>query len=127
MGDRAGGDARPVARRIRENGMPHGVIAHNSKGEFDLEALVAQARAWTGLVGLDLAKDASCLQPFVYGEGLWSWPEGYAPPQEPPRYEVVALGFGGEANHPARAPRPGPPGARGPRLDHRRGGPGAQS
>mgnify|MGYP001627258581 CR=1 FL=1 len=94
----AGVDTRALTRRIRENGMPHGVIAHNPKGEFDLEALVAQARAWTGLVGLDLAKDASCLQPFVYGEGLWSWPEGYAPPQEPPRYEVVALDYGVKRN-----------------------------
>ena len=94
----AGVDTRALTRRIRENGMPHGVIAHNPKGEFNLEALVAQARAWTGLVGLDLAKDASCLQPFVYGEGLWSWPEGYAPPQEPPRYEVVALDYGVKRN-----------------------------
>src|SRR5205807_7688688 len=37
---------------------------------------ISEARAWSGLEGLDLAKDASCLQPFVYDEGLWSWPDG---------------------------------------------------
>ena len=39
-------------------------------------------------MGLDLAKDASCLQPFTFEEGLWRWPEGYAKAGEP-KYEVV--------------------------------------
>ena len=46
-------------------------------GKFDLDALVAQAQAWTGLVGLDLAKPASTLQAFEWDEGLWDWPEGH--------------------------------------------------
>jgi carbamoyl-phosphate synthase small subunit len=78
--------------------MPHGVIAHNANGEFDLEALVAQAKAWTGLVGLDLAKDATCLQSFTFDEGLWSWPEGYAEPRPEPKYEVVVLDYGIKRN-----------------------------
>ena len=94
----AGVDTRALTRRIRENGMPHGVIAHNPEGRFDLEALVARARDWNGLVGLDLAKDASCLQPFVYDEGLWTWPAGYAGPASPPRYEVVVLDYGVKRN-----------------------------
>ncbi|MFX8308843.1 carbamoyl-phosphate synthase domain-containing protein, partial [Acinetobacter baumannii] len=53
----SGIDTRALTRRIREHGMPHGVIAHDPEGRFDLDALVAEARAWTGLVGLDLAKD----------------------------------------------------------------------
>ncbi len=84
----AGVDTRALTRRIREHGMPHAVIAHSPEGRFDLEALVAQAKAWSGLEGLDLAKDASCLQPFVYDEGLWTWPDGYAKPGRP-KYEVV--------------------------------------
>lgn len=94
----AGVDTRALTRKIRENGMPHGVIAHNPEGRFDLEALVARAREWHGLVGLDLAKDASCLQPFVYDEGLWTWPAGYAGPANPPRYEVVVLDYGVKRN-----------------------------
>ena len=54
----AGVDTRQLTRRIRASGAPHGVIAHNEKGEFDLDALLAQARAWPGLNGMDLAKDA---------------------------------------------------------------------
>ncbi|PZQ58870.1 MAG: carbamoyl phosphate synthase small subunit, partial [Phenylobacterium zucineum] len=85
-------------RRIREHGMPHAVIAHNPNGQFDLEALQAKAREWNGLVGLDLAKDASCLQPFVYDEGLWDWNGGYAKAAEQPKYEVVVLDYGVKRN-----------------------------
>ncbi|HEY8572219.1 glutamine-hydrolyzing carbamoyl-phosphate synthase small subunit [Phenylobacterium sp.] len=94
----AGVDTRALTRRIREHGMPHGVIAHAPDGRFDLDALVEKARAWSGLVGLDLAKDASCLQPFTYDEGLWAWPNGYARPGDPPKYEVVVLDYGVKRN-----------------------------
>jgi carbamoyl-phosphate synthase small subunit len=93
----AGIDTRALTRGIREKGMPHGVVAHAPDGRFDIDALVAKARAWTGLVGLDLAKDASCLQPFVFEEGLWGWPEGYAA-AKPPKFEVVVLDYGVKRN-----------------------------
>jgi carbamoyl-phosphate synthase small subunit len=93
----AGVDSRALTRRIREHGMPHAVIAHNPDGVFDLDALIGQARAWTGLVGLDLAKDASTLQPFVWDEGLWAWGEGYAK-LDKPKYEVVVVDYGVKRN-----------------------------
>ena len=94
----SGVDTRALTRRIRETGMPHGVIAHSPDGTFDLEALVAKARAWSGLEGLDLAKDASCLQPFVFDEGLWEWGQGYGKPGDAPKYEVVVVDFGVKRN-----------------------------
>ena len=94
----AGVDTRALTRRIREHGMPHAVIAHNREGRFDLDALVARAREWSGLEGLDLAKDASCLQPFVYEEGLWNWPEGYDKAAAAPKYEVVVVDYGVKRN-----------------------------
>ena len=94
----SGVDTRALTKSIREHGMPHGVIAHDPEGRFDLEALVAQAKAWTGLVGLDLAKDATCLQSFTFEEGLWAWPEGYAKPAPEPRFEVVVLDYGVKRN-----------------------------
>ncbi len=94
----AGVDTRALTRAIREQGMPHAVIAHSPEGRFDLDALTARAKAWSGLEGLDLAKDASCLQPFVYEEGLWSWPEGYATPAATPKYEVVVVDYGVKRN-----------------------------
>ena len=93
----AGIDTRALTRLVREKGMPHGVVAHSPNGKFDLEALLAKARAWSGIVGLDLARDASCTQPFVFDEGLWTWPEGYAKAGEP-KYEVVVLDYGVKRN-----------------------------
>jgi carbamoyl-phosphate synthase small subunit len=93
----AGVDTRALVKRIRENGMPHGVIAHAADGRFDLDALVAQARAWTGLTGLDLAREASTLQAFTYDEGLWTWPEGY-PRAGEAKHEVVVLDYGVKRN-----------------------------
>ena len=93
----AGVDTRALTRKIRETGMPHGVIAHSPEGKFDLAALVAKAKAWAGLEGLDLAKDASTTQTFTWDEGLWSWPEGYAK-LDKPKYEVVVVDYGVKRN-----------------------------
>jgi carbamoyl-phosphate synthase small subunit len=93
----AGVDTRALTKSIREHGMPHGVIAHYPDGRFDLPALVEKAKAWAGLVGLDLAKDATTLQAFNFEENLWSWPEGYGR-NEAPKYEVVVLDYGIKRN-----------------------------
>ncbi len=93
----AGVDTRALTRVIRETGMPHGVIAHSPEGRFDILALKAKAAAWTGLEGLDLAKDATCTQAFTYAEGLYGWPEGYAKPG-PTRFKVVVMDFGVKRN-----------------------------
>ena len=93
----SGVDTRALTRRIREEGMPHAVIAHDPDGRFDLDALRRQAAEWSGLVGLDLAKDATCRQAFTWEEGLYGWPEGYARPAQD-RYEVVVMDFGVKRN-----------------------------
>jgi carbamoyl-phosphate synthase small subunit len=92
----AGIDTRALTQRIRDHGAPHGVIAHDPDGNFDLEALVEQARAWTGLVGLDLARPASTLQAFEWDEGLWAWPEGH--PKTRGRKSVVVVDYGVKRN-----------------------------
>ena len=92
----SGVDTRALTRIIRDKGAPHGVIAHEPEGRFDLDALVAEARAWTGLVGLDLAKPASTLQSFEWDEGLWAWPEGH--PKTQGRKSVVVVDYGVKRN-----------------------------
>ncbi|HEY4894354.1 MAG TPA: carbamoyl-phosphate synthase domain-containing protein, partial [Reyranella sp.] len=94
----SGVDTRALTKAIREKGMPHGVIAHRPDGKFDVAALLAKAKGWSGLEGLDLAKDASCLQPFVWRDGLWDWANGYAAAPETPRYEVVVVDYGVKRN-----------------------------
>lgn len=92
-----GVDTRALTLAIREGGMPHGVIAHAPDGKFDLDALKAQAREWSGIVGLDLAKDASTLQPFEWSEGLWAWQDGYVPLKDP-QFNVVVVDYGVKRN-----------------------------
>ncbi|MGI9170221.1 MAG: carbamoyl phosphate synthase small subunit, partial [Caulobacteraceae bacterium] len=92
-----GFDTRALTRSIRERGMPHAVSAHHPDGHFDLDALVARAREWPGIAGLDLAREASCLQPFVWEEGRWSWPGGHGR-LAGPKYEVVVVDYGVKRN-----------------------------
>jgi carbamoyl-phosphate synthase small subunit len=93
----SGVDTRALTQAIRDHGAPHAVIAHDPEGRFDLDALVAEARGWTGLVGLDLAKPASTLQAFEWDEGLWDWPEGY-PRVEAAGKSVVVVDYGVKRN-----------------------------
>lgn len=93
----AGVDTRALTQLIREKGAPHAVIAHDPEGQFDLEALTAQARDWKGLVGLDLAKDASTTQAFEWTEGAWDWPNGYVQAEAGDR-SVVVVDYGVKRN-----------------------------
>jgi carbamoyl-phosphate synthase small subunit len=93
----AGIDTRALTALIRDGGAPHAVIAHDPGGNFNLDALVAQANAWTSLVGLDLAKPASTLQAFEWDEGLWEWPEGH-PRVDAAGRSVVVVDYGVKRN-----------------------------
>jgi len=93
----AGIDTRSLTKLIREKGMPHAVIAHSPDGKFDIPALTAKAREWSGLVGLDLAKDATTRQTFVWDEQRWEWPQGYEA-LATPKYEVVVIDYGVKRN-----------------------------
>jgi carbamoyl-phosphate synthase small subunit len=93
----SGIDTRALTARIRDHGMPHGVVAHAADGVFDVEALTAQAASWSGLEGLDLAKDVTCSQSYVFEEARWNWPHG-APAVTTPTHKVVVLDFGVKEN-----------------------------
>ena len=53
-------DTRRLTRAIRQQGAPHVALAHDPSGKFDIEALIAKARGFSGLEGLDLAKEVTC-------------------------------------------------------------------
>ncbi|MCA0938328.1 glutamine-hydrolyzing carbamoyl-phosphate synthase small subunit [Salipiger pacificus] len=90
-------DTRRLTRAIRQQGAPHVAIAHNPEGVFDVAALVASARAFPGLTGLDLAKDVTCSQSYRWDEMRWAWPDGYKT-QTNPRKKVVAIDYGAKRN-----------------------------
>src|SRR5436190_4936690 len=83
-------DTRALTSRIRAHGMPNGVIAHAPSGEFDLAALKEEARAWPGLVGMDLVPMVTCGQRFTWDETPWVWGIGYGR-QEHAEFNVVAI------------------------------------
>jgi carbamoyl-phosphate synthase small subunit len=92
----SGVDTRELTNLIRDKGMPNGVIAHNPKGKFDLPKLKKMAAAWSGLEGLDLAKDVSLTQRMKWDEKLWDWKKGYEIAQGGKR--VVAIDYGLKRN-----------------------------
>ena len=59
-------DTRALTTLIRVNGMPNAVIAHEPSGKFDLPALKKEAKAWPGLVGMDLVPMVTSAQRFSY-------------------------------------------------------------
>lgn len=93
----SGVDTRRLTRRIRDGGAPNGVIAHAPDGRFDMPALLAAARAWPGLEGMDLAKAVSCRQTYSWSETRWALGAGYGR-QEAPTHHVVAVDFGAKRN-----------------------------
>src|SRR6266571_5302981 len=88
---------RALTGLIRQNGMPNAVIAHAPDGIFDREALKKEARAWPGLVGMDLVPMVTTGQRFTWDETPWRWGEGYGR-QEPPEFHVVAIDYGIKRN-----------------------------
>jgi carbamoyl-phosphate synthase small subunit len=74
----SGVDTRALTRLIRVAGAPNAVIAHSASGDFDVPAMLARAKAWAGLEGMDLAKDVTTLQTYGWDQGLWKLGVGYA-------------------------------------------------
>lgn len=93
----AGIDTRALTRRIRDAGAPNGVIAHDPTGKFDIDALIAEAKAWPGLDGMDLSKEVSCTQQYEWDETMWELGKGYGK-QTNPEFHVVAIDYGAKRN-----------------------------
>lgn len=95
----SGIDTRELTRIIRIKGAPNGVIAHAPDGVFDIAALLAQARGWPGLEGMDLAKDVTTLQSYGWADGMWTLGQGYAQNSANPKGpKVVAIDYGIKRN-----------------------------
>ena len=93
----SGIDTRALTSLIREKGSPNAVLVHSADGVFDIEALKARARDWSGLVGLDLAKEVTSGQSSQWTEKPWAWDEGYGAAGEPSMH-IVAVDYGVKRN-----------------------------
>ena len=93
----AGVDTRALTARIREKGMPNGVIAHQPDGFFHEPSMLAELKNFPGLVGLDLAKEVTTAQTYHWDQTPWSWPEGFGTVANPD-FHIVAIDYGAKRN-----------------------------
>ncbi len=94
----AGVDTRRLTRRIRMGGAPNGVVLHSPDGAFDLDAAKARAAGWPGLEGMDLAKEVTCRQPYMWDQTPWALGEGYGQAVVAPGRKIVAIDYGAKLN-----------------------------
>ncbi len=94
----AGLDTRKLTRVLREKGAQAGCIVTAAAGQaLDAEAAVAQARAFPGLAGMDLAKVVSASARYEWKQAEWALEGGYRDRADG-RFHVVAYDFGVKYN-----------------------------
>src|SRR3984957_16251850 len=90
-------DTRALTALIRDKGMPNAVIAHAADGTFDRAALAAEAAAWPGIDGMDLAPSVTSAQRFTWDQTTWQLGLGYGR-RGKTLYNVVAVDYGIKSN-----------------------------
>ena len=90
----SGIDTRKLTRMLRDKGAQDGCIM---AGRIDEQAAHRAAREFPGLVGMDLAKVASCKERYAWEESTWTLARGYGR-LENPRFHVVAYDYGIKRN-----------------------------
>jgi len=90
----SGIDTRKLTRILREKGALSGCLM---AGDVDEKAALAQARAFPGLAGMDLAKVVSCQDRYEWQETEWVLGSGYGRSDQTQRH-VVAYDFGVKRN-----------------------------
>ena len=95
----AGVDTRRLTRLLRTAGAQDGALVYTSEPEaIDEAQLIAKARAWPGLEGMDLAKEVSCRQVYDWTETAWDFGTGAYGTISAPRHHVVAVDYGAKRN-----------------------------
>ena len=87
----AGIDTRKLTRILRDKGAQRGCILAGSL--LDAERAVAEALAFPGLKGMDLAREVTTAKSYSFHQGSWHLCSGYGLAPEGP-YHVVAYDFG---------------------------------
>lgn len=94
----AGIDTRKLTRILREKGAQAGcLVTAATTGELNAEAAIAEARAFPGLAGMDLAKVVTTGQAYGWAKGEWKLGHGFAEQTEA-KHHVVAYDFGVKRN-----------------------------
>ncbi len=88
-------DTRKLTRILRETGAQAGCIVAGK--DLDEAAALAQAKAFPGLKGMDLAKEVTVSEAYSWAEGSWQLGKGFVTPASLPLH-VVAYDFGAKRN-----------------------------
>ncbi len=94
-------DTRRLTRILRDKGAQNGcIIASNTLDDIPLDgsAALVKAQNFTGLKGMDLAKEVTCDEPYQWTDGSWVLGEGYQTGLDTPAFHVVAYDFGVKRN-----------------------------
>jgi carbamoyl-phosphate synthase small subunit len=87
-------DTRKLTRILREKGAQGGCLMG---GKVDESFALAEARAFPGLSGMDLAKVVSCDNAYEWNQTEWALGQGFRA-QATPKYHVVAYDYGVKRN-----------------------------
>lgn len=91
-------DTRRLTNVLRETGSQNGcVVAVDEGQELNAEEALAAAKAFGGLQGLDLAKEASCKEIHPWTQGEWTLEGGYRTVSDG-EFHVVAYDYGVKHN-----------------------------
>ena len=91
----AGIDTRRLTRILRDKGAQAGCIVAGE--DIDEDEALAQARAFPGLTGMDLAREVTTGASYAWSEGVYDLDRRPSPPPRP-RFKVVAYDFGIKRN-----------------------------
>jgi carbamoyl-phosphate synthase small subunit len=83
-----------LTRILREKGAQNGCLM---AGEVDVAKALAQAKAFPGLAGMDLAKVVTVAKPYEWTEGRWELGKGHRQAGEA-KFHVVAYDYGIKRN-----------------------------
>jgi len=89
-------DTRKLTRILRDKGAQAGVIVAGDN--IDADAAVAKDRGFAGLKGMDLAKEVTTVESYIWTEGSWSLEHGHVDKADLAKYHVVAYDFGVKRN-----------------------------
>ncbi len=92
----AGIDTRRLTRILREKGAQTGCLLAGESVDADLA--LAQARAFPGLKGMDLAQVVSVSAPYAWTEGSWRLAGNDFPTIDAARHHVIAYDYGIKRN-----------------------------
>ena len=89
-------DTRKLTRILREKGAQAGCIVAGD--DIDEAQALAQAKAFPGLKGMDLAKEVTTAETFTWAQGSWTLTGGLPADNDDCKYHVVAYDYGAKRN-----------------------------